>query len=71
LIDTDVRVAEFCGPDEAAAWLARLREEIAWERHRLRMDGGTDAGQLPPRSAANSPPCWTAHQSHVPLDSAR
>ena len=39
LIDGDVRIAEFCGEDDASAWLIRLREEIPWEQHRLRMFG--------------------------------
>ena len=39
LIDGNVRLAQFCGEDEGSAWLKRLREEIAWERHRLRMFG--------------------------------
>ncbi len=39
LFDADLRIAEFCSQDEATAWLKRLREEIAWERLRLRMFG--------------------------------
>ena len=35
----DVRLAQFCDEEEAARWFARLREEIPWERHRLRIFG--------------------------------
>jgi alkylated DNA repair dioxygenase AlkB len=39
LLGADIRIAEFCRRDETSVWLSRLREEIAWERHRLRMFG--------------------------------
>jgi alkylated DNA repair dioxygenase AlkB len=35
----DVRLLQFCDAEEALRWFARLREEIAWERHRLRLFG--------------------------------
>ncbi|WP_347260999.1 alpha-ketoglutarate-dependent dioxygenase AlkB [Rudaea sp.] len=35
----DVRLAQFCAQDDAARWFARLREEIPWQRHRLRIFG--------------------------------
>lgn len=35
----DVRLAQFCDPDAAARWFARLHAEIPWERHRLRLFG--------------------------------
>ena len=43
----DVRLAEFCDPERTEAWRIRLREEIPWERHRLKMFGRTiDAPRL-------------------------
>ena len=35
----DVSLAQFCNVEEAAGWFARLRAEIPWERHRLRLFG--------------------------------
>ena len=35
----DVRLARFCDEHAADAWFARLLDEIAWERHRLRLFG--------------------------------
>jgi alkylated DNA repair dioxygenase AlkB len=35
----DVRLLKFCDADDAQRWFARLREEIVWERHRLRIFG--------------------------------
>ena len=39
LSDGDVRIARFCDNVEAADWLTRLRNDVPWERHRLRMFG--------------------------------
>jgi alkylated DNA repair dioxygenase AlkB len=39
LPQADVRLAQFCTDGEAAGWFARLRDEIPWERHRLRIFG--------------------------------
>ena len=39
LPDADVRVLAFCRPVEAQRWFERLRDEIPWERHRLRLFG--------------------------------
>lgn len=39
LSDADVRLAQFCANVPAQRWFARLHDEIAWERHRLRLFG--------------------------------
>jgi len=39
LADADVRLAQFCDAADADRWFARLREEIPWERHHLRIFG--------------------------------
>jgi alkylated DNA repair dioxygenase AlkB len=35
----DVRLAQFCAAAAAQTWFERLRAEIAWEQHRLRVFG--------------------------------
>ena len=35
----DVRLTQFCDDGAAAHWFARLRDEVPWERHRLRIFG--------------------------------
>jgi alkylated DNA repair dioxygenase AlkB len=35
----DVRLTRFCDTDAAQHWFGRLRDEIPWERHRLRLFG--------------------------------
>jgi len=39
LVGADVQLAQFCDAQTASAWFARLRDEIAWEQHRLRIFG--------------------------------
>ncbi len=39
LPDADIRIARFCDAPTAATQFASLREEIPWERHRLRIFG--------------------------------
>jgi alkylated DNA repair dioxygenase AlkB len=39
LADADVRLLQFCAPDEAQRWFERLHAEIPWERHRLCLFG--------------------------------
>lgn len=35
----DVRVTQFCAAREAQRWFERLRDEVPWQRHRLRLFG--------------------------------
>src|SRR5512146_83459 len=35
----DVRLMQFCDADAARLWFERLRDEVPWERHRLRLFG--------------------------------
>jgi alkylated DNA repair dioxygenase AlkB len=35
----DIRLAQFCDAHAAQSWFARLRDEVQWERHRLRLFG--------------------------------
>ncbi len=35
----DVRLMQFCDADAARLWFQRLRDEVPWERHRLRLFG--------------------------------
>lgn len=39
LPDADVCLTQFCDAADADRWFARLHEEIAWERHHLRIFG--------------------------------
>ncbi|MGA9335845.1 MAG: alpha-ketoglutarate-dependent dioxygenase AlkB [Rudaea sp.] len=39
LADADVRLATFCDGRAAQSWFDRLRAEIAWHRHRVKMFG--------------------------------
>jgi alkylated DNA repair dioxygenase AlkB len=39
LPDADVKLARFCDESAAHAWFTRLHDEIAWERHHLRIFG--------------------------------
>lgn len=39
LPDADVRLAQFCDATAAQDWLAKIREEIPWEQHRVRLFG--------------------------------
>ena len=39
LPDADVRLAQFCDASAANDWFSRLHDEIAWERHHLRIFG--------------------------------
>ena len=39
LPDADVRLAQVCDAAESARWFERLHDEIAWERHHLRIFG--------------------------------
>lgn len=39
LAGADVRLRRFCGAAEAQQWFERLRTEVPWERHRVRLFG--------------------------------
>jgi len=47
LAGADVRLLQYCDAAEARRWFERLRDEVPWERHRLRLFGrDVDAPRL-------------------------
>jgi alkylated DNA repair dioxygenase AlkB len=47
LAGADVRLLQFCDAAESRRWFERLRDEVPWERHRLRLFGrDVDAPRL-------------------------
>jgi alkylated DNA repair dioxygenase AlkB len=57
LPDADVSLTRFCEPAEALAWFSRIHDEVAWERHHLRMFGRDIAS---PRLS-----CWVGDAAAV------